>query len=304
METPQQPPYQPPVMPHPIVPQSTHKVWAIPLVVVLVLVGGYFAFAEYQSMQQIEHMPESVSFLFPSVLQSPVSDLQTFNSKYFNVSFKYSKGYEVYDSQNYIAVAKDKYQTYKNEVANGDNAFFQIKRFNQNYTKEQILRNNAWLENPKLSKIFIDDSEFTKIEGERLGGEVYQYGKTIVVVFDASSLTISQFTGGCSKNDDCFAVGNQILATLKLFSTANWKTYTNTSVGYSMQYPANLNFVNLCGGESDVVDPAITCNEATIPLPPSNTSNGLYAIMRQNKDNLPIKTFTQAVLKDAKIIES
>lgn len=123
-------------------------------------------------------------------------------------------------------MARGKYQTYQNEVANGDNAFVQIRRFNQNYTKEQVLRNNAWLENPKLSKISIDGSGFTKIEGEMLGGEVYQYGKTAVIIFDTSSLKIFQFTNGCVENIDCFAVGNQIISTIKFSSTANWKTYT------------------------------------------------------------------------------
>ena len=247
METPQQPQYQPSVAPQPVMPQSTHKAWVVPLVIVLILAGGYFALAKYQTLwpfssqvaiESLTPSPTISPSLSPNVSQSPVSDLQTFNSKYFNVSFKYPKGYEVYDSQNYIAVANGKYQTYQNEVANGDNAFFQIQRFNQNYTKEQVLRNNAGLENPKLSKIFVDGSEFTKIEGEMLGGEVYQYGKTVVVVFDASSLKISQFTNGCIENVDCFAVGDQILATLKLSSTVNWKTYTNTRYGFEFRYPA------------------------------------------------------------------
>lgn len=227
MGTLQQPQYQPPVMPQPVVPQSTHKAWIILLVIFLALAGGYFAFAKYQSMwpfspqvaiENSTPTPAVNPSLSPNVSQIPISDLQTFNSKYFNVSFKYPQGYEVYDSQNYIAVAKGKYQTYQNEIADGDNAFFQIKRFNQSYTKEQVLRKNAWIENPKLSRISIDGSEFTKIEGRKMGGDVYQFGKTIVIVLDAYSLTISQITSGCTDNVDCFAVGNQILSTLKLSS--------------------------------------------------------------------------------------
>ena len=232
-----------PIIPQPetVLTPETHKhflnkKFIITFVVLILLGTGAYAGIWYWQNQQLAQ--EVAPTFTPRADET--ADWKTFNSKYFNISFEYPNGYEVYDSQNYIAVAKDKYQTYQNEVANGDNAFFQIRRFSQNYTKEQILQNKAWLENPALLKISVDGSEFTKIEGTRLGGEVYQYGKMIDVVFDASNLVISQFSNSCSENNDCFTVGSQILSTFKFtdsVDTSTWKTYTNTRVGYQFEYP-------------------------------------------------------------------
>ena len=252
METPQQPPYQPPVIPQPVVPQSAHKVWAIPLVVVLVLAGGYFAFAKYQTLWPfspqvaVESPTPTISLSpLPSVSQSTINDWTTFNSKYFNLSFKIPVGFEVSDSQNYIAVSKGKLQT---SDIGSNNAFLSIERFNQNNTRDKaIAYARQLLKNKVESTITIDGAQFLKIEGDDYGRyEGDSAGKIIQIFFEQSVLLVQERPGNQTQNFDVLAIANQIIPTIKFFSTANWKTYTNTSVGYSMRYPSNLNFVNLC----------------------------------------------------------
>ena len=167
METPQQQPYQSPVTPPPSMPQPMNKAWIIPAVVVAVLLGGYFTFAKYQSMwpfssQVAMESPTPTPFstrspsLSPSVSQSPVNEWTAFNSKYFTLSFPVPVGFDVNDSQNYIAVAKGKYETYE---IGSNNAFLTIQRFDQNFTKEKAIADaRGLLKIVKESKITIDGS--------------------------------------------------------------------------------------------------------------------------------------------------
>lgn len=87
---------------------------------------------------------------------------------------------------------------------------------------------------------------------------------------------------------------------------STWKTYTNTSVGYSMRYPSNLNFVNLCGGEGDYITvPETTCGEAFLDEPNTNNpEKQLYVRVVDNKDGLLMKTFAQSSLRVSEIVES
>lgn len=238
-------------MPQPVVPQSTHKVWVIPLVVVLVLVGGYFAFAKYRTMwpfspQVAMESPTPTSSpvvspsLSPSISQSPVSDWTTFNSKYFTLSFQVPAGFDVYDSQNYIAIAKGKYETYE---IGSNNAFLTIQRFDQNFTKEKAIADaRRLLKNVKESKITIDGSEFLKIEGDDYGRyEGTSAGKIIEIFFEKSILHVESGRSNPAPTFDVLATANKIISTIKFSSTANWKTYTNTQYGFEVKSPYNSN---------------------------------------------------------------
>lgn len=113
METPQQPQYQSPVMPRPIMPQSTHKAWTISLVIVLLLVGGYFAFAKYQSMwpfstQVAMKNPSPTSIIsvssLPSITPDPIVGWKTYQNVKTGFAYRYPA--ELVASENYPVAVK------------------------------------------------------------------------------------------------------------------------------------------------------------------------------------------------------
>lgn len=111
METPQQQPYQPPVMPQPIMPQSTHKDWVIPLVIILVLAGGYFAFAKYQSIWPFSPQialesptPNISSSPSPSATPDPTVGWKTYQNMKMGFTYKYPS--ELTAGENYPVAVK------------------------------------------------------------------------------------------------------------------------------------------------------------------------------------------------------
>ncbi|MCC6934555.1 MAG: hypothetical protein IT406_02630 [Candidatus Yanofskybacteria bacterium] len=165
-----------------------------------------------------------------------------FNSRYFSLSFDVPPGYEVYDSQNVIAVSKGPYEI---PDIGGTNAFFQIDRFTATYSKERAIAN--WnldpVKNASVTKgsIVVDGSTFTVFEGAPSPtAYTYDAGREFFVVFDASLLRIVEHPQWGAKDYDGYTIGKQILTTLRFSSSAGWETYTNTTGLFSVKVPAGF----------------------------------------------------------------
>ena len=274
METPQQPQYQPPVMPQPITPQSVHKVWVISLVIVLVLVGGYFALAKYQSMWPfspqvaMESPTPTVSpSSSPSVSQNPTADWKTYTNIKYGFEFKYPSTWKI---------------EYKTNTPTG---YYFVDQ-------EVFLQSPATVEGLKAKTInpgYQYDLHFSYIDnGTAYGGEAAPdpakkfLGKIIVGGVSASEYTV----GGQGQSylveidhnlhmyvfsfDTAWDKSQltqeqlQILSTFRFTSSADistWKTYTNTTIGYSLKYPGTYvlnadspNYVYMNEGTNSKVD--------------------------------------------------
>lgn len=145
---------------------------------------------------------------------SPVDTPEVFNSRYFNLSFTYPKGYAIYDSEGEIAVAKDKYQQL--EIGR-DNAFLRISRFEGSFTYKTASQKKK---GEAESIVTIDGFEFPifvsiDTEGACEGSTI---GKITRVVFQKSELFMQQYECG-EGGPDYTAVEQQIISTIK-FSSA------------------------------------------------------------------------------------
>ena len=174
-----------------------------------------------------------------------------FSSKYFSLSFKVPPGYDVYDSPNYIAVAKGKYQT---RDIGDDNAFFSIARFTGSYTKDKAVADlKLGLKNITNRSIVVDGSTFPTIEGIDAGRyEGSSAGKVLAIVFDKSLLYAIQWPL-ISKEFDGIDIAQQIISSLKFISTSGWKTYMNTQYGFEVKDPYAVASAKVVDGKFQVV---------------------------------------------------
>lgn len=248
MET-QQPNSEPvspsvPPMPSSVPPdihQTSSHALSIVLFAVLVLAGAVYAGMQFYPWASVEEETPT-----PSLAASTTPIVQDgwtrFNSRYFALSFDVPPGYEVYDSQNTIAISKGPYET---PDIGGTNAFFQIDRFTASYPKERAM--TSWNLDPAKnaaitrSSIVVSGSTFTAFE-QAPSASAYSYdaGRGFFVVFDASLLRIIERPMWGVKDYDGYTLGKQILSTVRFSSTAGWETHTNTTGLFSVKVPAGF----------------------------------------------------------------
>lgn len=235
----------------------SYKTWVFLFCVALVFIGGYFVFINYlpsqpflsqneeKDIEQEVALPietggvvETISSQSLHDPQGQISEWTVFNSKYFNLSFEIPSRFDVYDSKNYIAVAEKKYEV---SDIGSNNAFFSIRRFDRNFTKEKAIADaRRLLKNIKESQITIDGAEFLKIEADDYGRyEGVSAGKIVEVFFEKSLLHVESGRSDAVPTFDVLTVAEKIISTVRFSSATKWKTYANAQYGISFMYPSD-----------------------------------------------------------------
>lgn len=138
----------------------------------------------------------------------------SFKSSYFTLSFDLPTGFEVKEDKNHIFVYKAPYAT--REIGD-DNTFFKLTRYDKTNTKaSKTAYYDELLSNQKTSKIVLDGSTFTVLEGNGSNSfEGYNPDKVVVVFFDASWLEVIERPMNEKQTFDPILIGKQILSSFK-----------------------------------------------------------------------------------------
>lgn len=138
----------------------------------------------------------------------------SFKAKYFTLSFDLPTGFEVKEDKNYISVYKAPYAT--REIGD-DNTFFTLTRYDKTNTKAlKMAYYNELLSNQKKSKIVINGSTFTMLEGNGSNSfEGYNPDRVMVVFFDASWLEVIERPMNEKQTFDPIIIGKKILSSFK-----------------------------------------------------------------------------------------
>lgn len=139
----------------------------------------------------------------------------SFKSSYFALSFDLPTGFEVKEDKDHISVYKVPYAT---REIRGDNTFFNLTRYDRTNTQAtKMVYYDELLSDQKKSKIVIDGSTFTVLEGNGSSSfEGYNPGRVMAVFFDASWLEIIERPMDEKQAFDPMIIGEQILSSFKL----------------------------------------------------------------------------------------
>lgn len=174
---------------------------------------------------------------------SPTADWKTYTNTTYGFSFRYPKNFATTES------SVELYDLTKNIVSVGDSTRKDYRSMSVHYIHRQLDPKNvytAYNTGLKAKQVNIADRAAYTISGSAGGAPLIVYQ---VATLDNSAILEFEFGGAPSNSSDNptgivypwysdAQARQQILDTI-IFSipTTGWKTYTNTTFGYSVQYP-------------------------------------------------------------------
>lgn len=169
---------------------------------------------------ECDGLGNTMSIVSASNVADEISDWQNFSSKFFTLSFKYPKGFEVKEGQDYILVSKSPFEKIS---LSQDTGFMHLTRYGTTYSQgDQITNYRRTMKDIKESETSVDGKMFKEFFGsDNAPSGSYDQGEEIVVFFDKSWLDIinrpnsKDVDATFYKGDSPTLLGRKILSTFK-----------------------------------------------------------------------------------------
>lgn len=139
--------------------------------------------------------------------KDPTADWKTFTSSQFHVSFRYPDGFEVFEVDKILNIAKGR--VYDTEIG-ASNAFFRIS--SDSYYQED----NNRLNNASTATKVIGGRTFTKVTGNDKGRyEGDSAGQVVNIALDGATIHIEERPANLNQDFNVFSLADQILSTFQ-----------------------------------------------------------------------------------------
>ncbi len=273
MDSTQSPPIQtPPVESSPtqqIPPQSpksflSNKLILVAVILLIVLLAGggaYFVLNTKSKSQPVisKTTPTSIPASAPSLTPDPTANWKTYTDSQNGFSFKYPSSLYVKISNkfpNSIFVMQNNIDIEKASEGPVSDLTIHVEKGNNIPAAFDNVKQN--LHNPLDQNLTIDGASGRGISGTMSGNLEGTFNSNVVILKDNKVITLNfyEYNDKFSK-----AIFNQILSTFKFTDTNQttdtsiWKTYTNSTVGFSFRYPTDWKEVDVTDHSGDLYLP-------------------------------------------------